>query len=586
MNEFTVEDRRWLDFYEPDVPRQLPEAVALFGDDIHGGAKTLWEQFDRTAATFPENQAIEFEGTCLTYRELKKLTDQFADSLCRLGVRAGDRVVINLPNLPQVVISYFAIHRIGAVAVMANPMYVTPELMHTFVDSDAAAVITLDAYWVHKIRRVKTSTSLRAVVVCGISDFLPFPKNRLFPLIGKKKGLWEKVRREQGVYRFLDMVKPDPRWPDPATMPTNPGTPDDPACLQYTGGTTGVSKGAILTHGNLLANIRQIGLWFPGLQPGKEVVMCALPFFHVFGMTVCMNVGIALGARLVLVPDPRNLHSLINRIEKLKPTLFPAVPALFEGINRFSGIEKRDLSSIKGCFSGSAPLSLEVMSRFEELTGARITEGFGLTESSPVTHVNPLFGVRKEGSIGIPVPDTDSRIMDLENGTDIMPVDEPGELIVRGPQVMKGYWNHDEETAIALRDGWLYTGDIATMDSDGYFFIVGRKKEMIIAGGYNIYPREIDEVLYRHPEIQEAAAVGVPDTHRGETVWVFVVPKPGSRLSEEAVLRWCGKYLSRYKIPRRVFFRQELPRTTVGKVLRRELRSMAIEIQKNEADEA
>jgi len=582
MDHVEINDRPWLKFYEPSVPTSFPETCTLCGDGDDGPASSLWEQFERTAHAWPDSIAIVFEGTSLTYRQLKALTDQFAVALCRLGVKHGDRVVINLPNLPQTVISYYAVHRIGAIAVMANPMYVTPELAHTFADSGAAAVITLDAYWVHKIRRIKTSTALRAVIVTSIADYLPFPKKQIFPIIGKRKGVWEKVRREQGVYRFLDMVEPEEKWPDPAELPANPGGPDDPACLQYTGGTTGISKGAVLTHRNLISNVHQICVWFPGLQPGKEIFMCALPFFHVFGMTVCLNTAISIGACMVLVTDPRNLKGLIGKIEKLRPTLFPAVPALFEGINRFPGIDRRDLSSIRGCFSGSAPLSLEVMSRFEALTGARITEGFGLTESSPVTHVNPLFGLRKEGSIGVPMPGTDARVVDLETGLVDLPVGEPGELIIRGPQVMKEYWNQPEETAIALRDGWLYTGDIATMDQDGYFFIVGRKKEMIIAGGYNIYPREIDEVLYMHPEIQEAAVVGMPDQHRGETVWAFVVLKPGATLTAESVERWCAKYLARYKIPRRVIFRDSLPRTTVGKVLRRELKEIGLEMMKSE----
>jgi len=578
MEDFAAPpDRPWFRHYEDGVPHAYPSIRPVFGDDAHGPAESLWEQFDRTAATWPDRVAAIFEGTEFTYARLHRMVELFSTSLARLGVGRGDNVVLQLPNIPQCLVAYFALHRIGACVVMANPMYVAPEIAHMLDDSGARTMITLDAFWMNTVRKIKYSTGLRTVIHTGIADYLPFPKKQLFPLIGKKKGLWAKVRKEPGVYRFADMVAES----EGIVAPT-PGGADDMACLQYTGGTTGVSKGAILTNSNLLSNAHQVAGWFPGLKAGGEVFVCALPFFHVFGLTICLNVPIALGATLLVIPDPRNLKSIIGKIEKYRPTMFPAVPAMFEGINRFPGIEKRDLSSIKGCFSGSAPLSLEVMNRFEQLTGARITEGFGLTESSPVSHVNPLFGLRKEGSIGVPMPGTDSKVVDLTEGTTEMPDGENGELILRGPQVMKGYWKHEEETTNAIRDGWLFTGDIAYRDTDGYFFISGRKKEMIIAGGYNIYPREIDEVLYAHPEILEAAAVGIPDQHRGETVWAFVVPKPGAKVSGGDVINWCRKRLARYKVPKRIVFAETLPRSAVGKILRRELREQALEMMKNE----
>ena len=578
MEDFAAPpDRPWFKHYEEGVPHEYPSIIPVFGDEAHGPAESLWEQFDRTAATWPDRVAAVFEGTEFTYARLHRMVELFSTSLARLGVGRGDNVVLQLPNIPQCLVAYFALHRIGACVVMANPMYVAPEIAHMLDDSGARTMITLDAFWMNTIRKIKYSSGLRTVIVTGIADYLPFPKKQLFPLIGKKKGLWAKVRKEPGVYRFGDMVAECDGIVAPA-----PGSGDDMACLQYTGGTTGVSKGAILTNSNLLSNAHQVASWFPGLQAGGEIFVCALPFFHVFGLTICLNVPIALGATLLVVPDPRNLKSIIGKIEKYRPTMFPAVPAMFEGINRFPGIEKRDLSSIKGCFSGSAPLSLEVMNRFEQLTGARITEGFGLTESSPVSHVNPLFGLRKEGSIGVPMPGTDSKVVDLTEGTTEMADGENGELILRGPQVMKGYWNHEEETANAIRDGWLFTGDIAYRDTDGYFFISGRKKEMIIAGGYNIYPREIDEVLYANAEILEAAAVGIPDQHRGETVWAFVVPKPGAKITGGDVINWCRKRLARYKVPKRIVFAEKLPRSAVGKILRRELREQAMEMMKNE----
>jgi long-chain acyl-CoA synthetase len=328
----------------------------------------------------------------------------------------------------------------------------------------------------------------------------------------------------------------------------------------------------MLTHRNLVRNAMQVRAWFPDVVEGGEIGLAALPYFHVFGLTVCMNLGVLIGATQVLVPNPRDIGKLVALIRKHRPTMFPAVPAMFNAINNYPGIEKIDVSSIKGCFSGSAPLPIEVLERFEKLTGGRITEGFGLTESSPVTHANPLFGLRKPGSIGIPLPDSDARIVDLEEGTRDMPVGEDGELILKGPQIMAGYWKRDDETAVTVREGWLYTGDIARMDEDGYFYIVGRKKDMIIAGGYNIYPREIDEILYEHPKVLEAAAVGVPDPRRGETVKAFIVVQPGETLTEDEVIAFCRDRLAPYKVPRIVEFRDELPKSTVGKVLRRVLR--------------
>jgi len=327
-----------------------------------------------------------------------------------------------------------------------------------------------------------------------------------------------------------------------------------------------------LSHRNLVSNAYQVQSWFTGMEEGKEVELAALPFFHVFGLTVCMNFGILAGAAQVLVPNPRDIKGMVNLIKKYRPTIFPAVPAMFNAINNFPGIEKIDISSIKGCFSGSAPLPIEVLERFETLTGGIITEGFGMTESSPVTHANPLHGLRKPGSIGIPLPNTDAKIVDLEEGTKEMPIGEDGELILYGPQVMSGYWNREDETELTIRNGWLYSGDIAQMDEDGYFYIVGRKKDMIIAGGYNIYPREIDEILYEHPKVLEAAAIGVPHETRGETVKVFIVVQPGETLTAEEVIEFCRERLAPYKVPRLVEFRDELPKSTIGKVLRRVLR--------------
>ncbi|MBP7125145.1 long-chain fatty acid--CoA ligase [Myxococcota bacterium] len=551
-----METRPWHRFYTEGIPLEVSPDV-----------DPLPALLDRAAARWPERPATIFEGGKVSYRALREGADRFAAALVSLGVRPGDRVALQLPNLPQMVIAYYGVLKAGAVAVMTNPLYVAREIEHQFNDSGARVVLTLDAYWVRTIRDIRHRLpSVEHVVLTRLADWLPFPKNLLFPLVGKKTGLVVDVDPQDPVIWFRDLLQRFP--PSPPRIDWNP---DMLANLQYTGGTTGLSKGAMLTHRNLGVNIRQVQAWFPGFQEGGETVVSMLPFFHSFGLTVCMNLAVASGATQILVPNPRDIPKLVRTIGKHRPTFLPAVPATFNAINHFPGIDRIDLSSIKACISGSAPLPLEVMERFEQLTGGKITEGFGLSETSPVTHANPLYGVRKPGSIGIPVPSTDARIVDLEEGRREMGVGEDGELVLRGPQVMQGYWNNPTETEGMLRDGWLYTGDIARMDEDGFFYIVGRKKDMIIAGGYNIYPREIDEILYEHPKVLEAAAVGVPDPKRGETVKAFVVLKPGESATAEEIIDYCRSRLAAYKVPRMVEFRAELPKSTVGKVLRRVL---------------
>jgi long-chain acyl-CoA synthetase len=552
-----MEPRPWHRFYTEGIPQDVPNE-----------GLTLPQLLDRTAARWPDRTATLFEGGRLTYRELKDAVDRLATALVDLGIRPGDRVAIQLPNLPQCVIAYYGVLRTGAVAVMTNPMYVAREIEHQFNDAGVKAAIVLDAFWVKTVRGVRPELkTLEHVILTRLVDWLPFPKNYLFPIVGKKTGLVVDVDPADKALWLKDLMG---RYP--ANPPTIDWDPEMLANLQYTGGTTGISKGAMLTHNNLVNNVEQIAAWFTGLVPGGEVGLAALPFFHVFGLTVCMNLAVAVGASQVLVPNPRDIPKLISLIAKYRPTLFPAVPAMFNAINQFPGINKVDISSIKGCFSGSAPLPVEVLEQFERLTGGKITEGFGMTESSPVTHANPLYGVRKPGSIGIPLPSTDAKVVDLEEGTREVAVGEDGELLLRGPQVMKGYWQRDDETAITIRDGWLFTGDIAKVDEDGYFYIVGRKKDMIIAGGYNIYPREIDEILYEHPKVLEAAAVGIPDPRRGETVKAFVVLRPGETATEDEIIEYCKAHLAPYKVPRSVEFRDDLPKSTIGKVLRRILR--------------
>jgi long-chain acyl-CoA synthetase len=413
---------------------------------------------------------------------------------------------------------------------------------------------------------------VKSVVVCDVKEFLPSPLRQLYPIRKrgdlKKHGHWPlNIPDEPWVHRFTALLASSPdHGPGPTIRPA-----EDVAVLQYTGGTTGVPKGAMLTHRNLIANALQSIAWLPTKGPDQERFLGAIPLFHVYGLTTVMTGPIALGAEIILHPNPREIKAILKLINKTKPTVFPGVPTMYIAILRHPKVSKYDLKSIKACISGSAPLPNEVRHEFDAVTGGKLVEGYGLTEASPVTHANPLFGLIKEG-IGIPFPDTDSKIVDMEDPAKDLLQGQVGELAVRGPQVMKGYWNKPEETKLVLRDGWLLTGDIAKMDEDGYFFIVDRKKDMILCSGYNVYPREVEEVLFMHPAVQEAAAIGVPDPYRGETVKAFVILKPGVTATAEEIVAFCKDKLAPFKVPKQVEFAKELPKTMVGKVLRRELR--------------
>lgn len=514
---------------------------------------------------YPDHTALSFMGKRITYRQLLSMSYQFAGSLIARGVKKGDRVSIMLPNLPQTVIAYYGALFAGAVVVMTNPLYTERELAHQINDSHSETLITLDLLY-NRVMSVKPTTPLKRVIITSISDFLPTLKKWFYPLVQRKQG--QKVPAityNHEVESFLSLIK------ESANIPVNTEVnPDeDLALLQYTGGTTGVAKGVMLTHRNLVANTVQCSAILYKMKPGRERILGALPLFHVYGMTTVMNLGIKIGAEIILIPR-FDVKQILESIDKLKPTLFPGAPTMYIGLINHPDLSKYDLSSIEACVSGSAPLPLEVQQRFEEITKGKLVEGYGLTEASPVTHSNPLWGQRITGSIGLPWPDTDCRVVDPATGEEL-PQGEVGEMAVSGPQVMSGYWNRPEETAATLRDGWLLTGDMAYMDEKGYFYIVDRKKDMIIAGGYNIYPREVEEVLFEHPAVQEAAVIGVPDPYRGETVKAYVVLKQGQHATEEELNQHCRKRLAAYKAPRLYEFRDDLPKTMVGKVLRRKL---------------
>ena len=546
----------WLKSYEPGVPATMKY------DEI-----TMPEILERTAKEFPEKPALIFQGYTMTYRQLEDMVERFATCLADFGVKPGDAVAILLPNLIPCVVAYYAVLKLGAITVMNNPLYSDRELEHQFNDSGSKVLVTLDLLG-NRMIDLRPKTKVRQIVYTSIGDYLPFPKNLLFPLVAKKKKMAADVKAAADVYRWKDCV---------AKYGPNPPRPkigfEDVAMYQYTGGTTGVSKGVMLTHANLSKQIQQAEAWFPVFKKGSEIVLGALPFFHVFGMTTAMNFAVHMAWPDILIPRPQP-EPLLEAIRKFRPTFAPLVPTMYIGMLNHPDVKKTDMSCLRGCFSGSAPLPVEVIHEFERVTGAVIVEGFGMTETTPVTHINPFAGgARKVGSVGVPLIDTEARIVDLETGLNDLPVNTPGELIVKGPQVMKGYLNKPDETAYTLRDGWCYTGDIATMDEDGYFYIVDRKKDMIISGGFNIYPRDVDEVFYENPKVQEACSIGVPDPRRGENVKVFIVLKEGESATQEELIEYAKTKLATYKLPSEIEFRKELPKSTVGKILRKELKA-------------
>ena len=557
------QDKPWQRFYEKGVPGTISYQEICMPDIL-----------DRTAKEFADKTAIIFQGYKLTYRQLKEMVDRFATCLADFGIKQGDAVAILLPNLIPCVVAYFSILKIGAVTVMNNPLYTDRELEHQFNDSGAKALITLDLL-ANRMIDLRPKTKIKQIVYTSIGDYLPFPKNLLFSLVAKKKKLAADVKQAPDVFTWKECI---------AKYRANPPAVklgfEDVAMYQYTGGTTGVSKGVMLTHANLSKQVQQLEAWFPQFGRGTQTVLGALPYFHVFGLSCAMNFGVHTGASQVLVPRPQP-EPLLESIRQFKPTFVALVPTMYIGMLNHPDLRKTDMSCIMGAFSGSAPLPVEVIHEFERITGAVIVEGFGLTETTPVTHINPFGGVRKVGSIGVPISDTECRIVSLDDSVTDIPVGEPGELIIKGPQVMKGYKGMPDETANTLRNGWCYTGDIATIDQDGYFYIVDRKKDMIISGGFNIYPRDIDEVLYEHPKVQEACTIGIPDPKRGENVKVFVVLKEGVTATQEELLQYCATKLAKYKLPAEIEFRKELPKTNVGKILRKQLRAEELEKRKS-----
>ena len=550
-----MENKPWLKHYPPQIPHTL-----TFEET------SLQQLLKNTAEKYPNKIAIHFNGKELSYKELYESALKFAGYLQKIGIQKGDRVAIMLPNTPQSVISFYGVMMAGGIVVQTNPMYTERELAFQMKDSGAKAIVALDILF-PRIKKIQGETELEHVIITAIKDYLPFPKNLVYPFIQKKQyGFSVKVEHKGNDHLFTEIMK-HPALQEPIM---NINFEEDLAILQYTGGTTGFPKGVMLTHKNLIANTKMCQAWLYKCREGEEIVLGALPFFHVYGMTTVMILSILQASKMVLIPKP-DPEVLLKTIQSQRPTMFPGAPTMYIGMLNHPELSKYDLSSIDSCISGSAPLPVEVQEQFERLTGGKLVEGYGLTESSPVTHANLLWdGERVKGSIGLPWPDTLAEIRSVETG-EPLPVGEIGELVVKGPQVMKGYWNRPEETQEVLKDGWLHTGDMGYMDEEGYFYIVDRKKDMIIASGYNIYPREIEEVLYEHPAVKEVVVAGVPDPYRGETVKAYIVLKEGTTVTEDELNKFARKNLAAYKVPRKYEFRDELPKTTVGKILRRQL---------------
>lgn len=547
--------RPWLSHY----PREVSPSYSYPKQNV---AQFLID----SARDYPSREALDFLGRSYSYKELLLCCYQMANALESLNIGKGQRVAIMLPNCPQAVIAYYGALLAGATVVKTNPLYTERELHEQLVDSGAIILITLDLL-MPRVIKAKENTAIEKIIVTSLSDGLPFPKNMLYPLKRRKEYPQLKVNyKAAGILRWSALLKSSSKAP----LCKEVNADSDLAIIQYTGGTTGKPKGVMLTHANLVANTLQVAVWCYGMEQGKEKYLAALPLFHVFGLTVLLHQAVYRAGSLLLVPrfDPK---MVLDTIRRRKPTVFPGAPTMYIAMINYPNMTDGDFGSIRVCVSGAAPLPRDLQLKFEQQSGGRLIEGYGLTEASPVAICNPIWGFRKPGSIGVPLPDTDVRIVG-PNSLESLSLGEIGELVIRGPQVMAGYWNRPDETAAVLQDGWLRTGDLGTIDEDGFFKIMDRKKDIIIAGGFNVYPREVEEVLFEHPAVVEASVLGVLDSYRGETVKAYIVLRKGWQVSEMQLDRWCRDRLAAYKVPRQYEFRESLPQSMIGKVLRRKLR--------------
>lgn len=550
-----MSDKPWFEHYDQGVPRSIDYP-----------AVPLYYFMEKAAKEKPSAICTIFNGAKLTFSEMNDLSDQLAAALVDKGVKKGEPVGIFMPNTPQFVIAFYAVLKAGGVVVATNPLYQDFELEHQLNDAGVKTMLVMSNFY-EKIKKVQPKTGLKNIIVTNIKEQLPPLLRILFGLLKEKKDGHYAELAEGDVW-MMDLIGQY----KPSDRPQLDLGPEDLALFQYSGGTTGISKAAVALHRNLVANSLQIQSFMPNITD-DEIMLMAIPLFHVYGMVAGMFMAVASAMPMVMVPNPRDLADVIGSIQKYRPTIFPGVPTLYNAINMHPDVQggKVDLTSIKACISGSAPLMRETKLTFEELTGGKLVEGYGLSEAPTATHCNPLDGVNKTGSIGLPLPDVDARIISLDDGVTELETGDVGELVIQGPQVMKGYHNMPTETSNTLRNGWLYTGDIARMDEEGYFYIVDRKKELIKPSGYQVWPREVEEVISGHPAVLEVGVAGIPDAYRGETVKAWVVVKPGENVTEDEIKAWCKERMAVYKAPTHVEFRDELPKTTVGKILRRKL---------------
>ena len=554
-NENT-ENRPWVKNYDPGTP-----------EHIDYPSTPLFRFLEESAKKYPDKTCTIFKGASISYKEMNELTDKMAAALVGLGVKKGDRIGIFMPNTPQFVITYFGVLKAGGVIVAINPLFKEREIEDQ-VNNAGIEVIFVMSNSYGLIKKVQPQTMIRKVIVTNIKEYLPPLLNLLFGLTKEKKE-GHKVSLDPADSWFRDILEPY----KPEDRPNLEIVPHDIALFQYSGGTTGTPKGAVCSHSNLVANVLQIRHWLSGMEYGREAFMIAIPLYHVYGMVMGMCFAIYIGASMVLIPNPRDLTDLLGSLQNYKATFFPGVPTLYNAINNHPDViaGKYNLSSIKACISGSAPLVRETKDKFEALTGGKLLEGYGLSEAPTATHCNPMFGENRSGSIGLPFPDVDCQIIDPDDGITVLKVGEVGELVIKSPQVMKGYHNMPAETEKVIRNEWLYTGDIARMDRDGYFFIVGRKKELIKPSGNPVWPSEVEKIIISNPKVLEVCVAGVPDDYRGETVKAWIVLKPEEEATEEEIRNYCKENMAAFKVPTQVEFRKALPKTTVGKVLRREL---------------
>ena len=559
----------WLHSYQEGVPAHL---------DIPDEPLT-W-LLDRAANHYPNHTAIIYYGTKITYAQLSILANRFALNLLRLGLQKGDRLALALPNIPQFPIAFYGALRAGAVVVPTNPLYTGREMQHQLVDAGAKFLVMLDSLY-PVVREIKQTIELEHVIVTSPADFLPQPLHMLYPLSQRhnkkdsEHALSKKeIDEDTTLHQMWPMLKSHNRGGIELFNLPIQAQSSDLAVLQYTGGTTGLSKGAMLTHRNLLANTYQTHAWVPELQTGKEILLCVAPFFHCYGLTVGMNFSILSAACMILIPR-FNAKAILEAIQRYRPTIFPGIPTMYIAILREAGKHTEQLQSIKFCMSGASPLPAQVQTDFNKATHGRLVEGYGLSEASPVTHCNPLTDQYRNGSIGLPLPDVEAAILNPETGA-LLPPGENGEIVVKGPNIMQGYWTRKDETHAMFINGWMRTGDIGHMDEDGYFYIVDRSKDIILASGFNIFPREVEEVLYQHPAVMETGVVGIADAYRGETVAAFIVLNTGYEASDklkEEIVAFCKERLAAYKVPKFLEFRTSLPKSAIGKILRRELRA-------------